>query len=89
MTETPTFTPFPVKPGIRNREEVRQVLIREYPPLLRDAGIGGTVEVWFQIDEGGGVQQTLVKAGSGHAARGPAYLVPKRRSPASPRPGTM
>ncbi len=75
ITETPTFTPFTVKPGIRNREEVRQALIREYPPLLRDAGIGGTVEVWFQIDEGGAVRQTLVKAGSGHAALDRAALM--------------
>ncbi len=38
ITETPTFTPFTVKPGIRNREEVRQALIREYPPLLTGRG---------------------------------------------------
>ena len=51
-----------------------EALTREYPPLLRDAGIGGTVEVWFQIDEEGAVRQTLVKTSSGHAALDEAAL---------------
>jgi len=68
------FTPFTVRPDIRNRKEVQRTLIREYPPLLRDAGIGCTVEVWFQIDEEGVVKQTLVKTGSGHEALDRAAL---------------
>jgi protein TonB len=70
----PTFTPFTVRPGIRNREQVQQTLAREYPPLLRDAGIGGTVEVWFQINDDGVVQETLVKTSSGHEALDRAAL---------------
>jgi len=68
ISETPTLTPFTVRPDIRNREQLQRALAREYPLLLRDAGIGGTVEVWFQIDEEGVVQETLVKTSSGHEA---------------------
>lgn len=74
LSKTPTFTPHTVSPGIRNRGEVQQALSREYPSILRDAGIGGTVEVWFQIDEEGVVQQTLVRTGSGHQALDSAAL---------------
>lgn len=74
ISSKPTFTPFTVRPGIRNRDEVQRALTREYPPLLRDAGLGGTVEVWFQIDEEGVVQQTLVKKSSGHEALDRAAL---------------
>ncbi|MFC1575658.1 energy transducer TonB, partial [Gemmatimonadota bacterium] len=41
---------------------------REYPPLLRDAGIGGTVDVWFYIDEEGAVLRTQINTSSGHRA---------------------
>ena len=33
--------------------EVQAALMREYPAILRDAGIGGTVVVWFFITEEG------------------------------------
>jgi protein TonB len=75
ISKTPTFTPFTVRPGVRNREEVRRALIREYPPILREAGIGGTVEVWFQVDENGVVQTKLVKISSGHEALDRAALM--------------
>ncbi|MFC1575617.1 energy transducer TonB [Gemmatimonadota bacterium] len=68
ISAAPTFTPFTVQPDIRNRDEVARVLEREYPPLLRDAGIGGTVNVWFFIDEEGRVVRTLVDQSSGHKA---------------------
>jgi protein TonB len=74
ISDTPTFTPFTVRPSMKNREEFQRALMREYPPLLRDAGIGGTVEIWFQIDEEGVVRQTLVRESSGHAALDQAAL---------------
>ncbi len=43
-------------------------MTREYPPLLRDAGIGGTVRVYFFIDEDGNVQDFRVDQSSGHQA---------------------
>ena len=48
--------------------------MREYPPLLRDAGIGGTARVWFFIDENGRVQDTLIDSSSGHAQLDEAAL---------------
>ena len=68
ISAAPTFTPFTVKPDIRNRAAVAAALVREYPPLLRDAGIGGTVDVWFFIDEEGKVVRTQVDKSSGHKA---------------------
>ena len=51
-----------------NRDEVQRALQRDYPPLLRDAGVGGTVLIWALIDEQGSVMKTQVKVGSGHDA---------------------
>lgn len=68
LSAAPTFTPFTVRPEIRNMAAVQRALEREYPSLLRDAGIGGTVTVWFFISEEGRVQQTQVNESSGHRA---------------------
>lgn len=70
----PTFTPYTVKPDIKNRASVARAMEREYPPLLRDAGIGGTVNVWFFIDEEGSVVRALVNESSGHKALDDAAL---------------
>ena len=74
ISAAPTFTPFTVAPDITNRPEVQRALEREYPPLLRDAGIGGTVNVWFFISEAGAVQRTQVNTSSGHTALDEAAL---------------
>ena len=44
------------------------LLEREYPPSLRDAGIGGTATLWFFVDEAGKVAETRIHTGSGHDA---------------------
>jgi len=74
LSAAPTFTPFTVRPDIKNRAEVARALEREYPPLLRDAGIGGTIHVWFFIGETGRVQRALVNETSGHRALDEAAL---------------
>ncbi len=61
----PYFTPMTVRPEITNRGEVQAALIREYPSNLRDAGIGGTVVVWFYITETGQVQDGRISRSSG------------------------
>lgn len=68
LAAVPRFTPMTVRPDILNRDEVSRVLEREYPPLLRDAGIGGTVIVWFFIDEEGRAIKWQVAQSSGHKA---------------------
>ncbi len=65
LSAAPMFTPMTVRPEIRNRSEVQAALMREYPPILRDAGIGGTVVVWFFITEDGVVQDKRVSRSSG------------------------
>jgi protein TonB len=74
ISSAPTFTPFTVAPSILNRDEVVRAMTREYPPLLRDAGIGGTVRVFFFIDEGGVVKDYRIDQSSGHQALDDAAL---------------
>lgn len=70
----PTFTPFTVAPSIKNRDAVVSILNREYPPLLREAGIGGRVVVYFFVNERGIVEQVRISESSGHPALDDAAL---------------
>lgn len=74
LSSTPTFTPYTVRPELRNRGEVARALEREYPPLLRDAGIGGRVVVWFFINEQGELENTEIAETSGQEALDDAAL---------------
>ena len=47
LAAAPTFTPMTVRPRLLNPDEVARLLVDHYPALLRNAGIGGTVRVWF------------------------------------------
>lgn len=68
VPDTPTLTPYTLAPELRNKAEVAQALMRYYPPMLRDAGISGTVKVWFFIDADGRVVRTRVNVSSGYEA---------------------
>jgi TonB family protein len=57
-----------VGPELTNRAEVGRALVRSYPPLLRDAGIGGSTLIWFLIEEDGTVRDTELAASSGYPA---------------------
>lgn len=72
--EGPPVTPFTVAPRLTNREEVVRAMERGYPPFLRDAGIGGRVDVFFHIDTDGRVTEARVHQSSGHAALDQAAL---------------
>ena len=74
ISANPVFTPMTVHPEIKNRREVQAALRREYPPLLRNAGIGGEVVVWFFISEEGLVLDRRVSQSSGHAQLDEAAL---------------
>jgi len=65
LSAEPTFTPFTAAPVLMNMAEVQRALVDEYPPVIRDAGMGGVVTVWFFIDEDGLVGQTRVDTSSG------------------------
>lgn len=68
LSQKPAFTPFTVGPDIKNRQEVARAMEENYPPLLREAGIGGTATIWFFLDETGAVQSVQVNESSGHPA---------------------
>ncbi len=74
LSAQPTFTPYTVGPSILNKTEVIKSMERNYPPLLRDAGIGGTVIVYFFINEKGVVKDTRIFKSSGHAQLDSAAL---------------
>lgn len=54
----PTFTPYTTPPMLINREEAARAIAENYPENLREAGMGGTVLMWFLIDETGKVLNT-------------------------------
>jgi protein TonB len=68
VTIQPQFTPMTVAPALTNVAEVQRALVRSYPAILRDAGIGGKPVVWFLIDETGKVIKTQLSKSSGHAS---------------------
>ena len=70
----PTFTPFTVAPTITNKQEVVRAMQEAYPPLLRDAGIGGAVRIYFFIQADGSVGGFQIDESSGHAAIDDAAL---------------
>ena len=84
LSAAPRFTPFTVRPELRNRAEVARALERNYPPLLRDAGIGGETLVWFFIDENGRVQKTQINKSSGYEALDKAALTVAEQMQFSP-----
>jgi len=67
-SDRPSFIPRDVDPQLMNRDEVRRALQRYYPPMLKDAGIGGQVVLWLFVDEGGEVAKSQVQQSSGYDA---------------------
>ena len=49
------------KPSPRNPADVMRYVERNYPPLLRDAGVGGTVVLKFQVNEDGTVAASTIE----------------------------
>jgi TonB family protein len=73
-TDQPVATRFDLAPRVSNSTRVRQALEREYPNALRDSGIGGKVEVWFYVNEDGGVDAFQIKQSSNITALDQAAL---------------
>jgi TonB family protein len=64
----PEFTPMTVRPQLTNVEDVQKALMLEYPPVLREAGIGGAPVLWIHINQSGIVDATRVHTSSGFEA---------------------
>ncbi len=65
LIDQPTFTPFDTPPKLTNTAQVQSLLQRHYPPILREVGVGGSVQVWLYIDEVGIVQKAQVQTRAG------------------------
>lgn len=72
--DQPVFTPYTVKPELKNRRDAMRIVERNYPKLLKDAGIGGTVQVWVFIDTQGLVKNAQVQKSSGNKTLDEAAL---------------
>lgn len=72
--EFEAFVPSMTRPRVRNAAEVARALERNYPPLLRDAGINGAVDVLLWLDEEGRIVRTSVGRSSGFPAMDAAAL---------------
>lgn len=68
------LAPNMVAPRLRNPDEVERTLRRNYPPILRDAGIGGTVNVHIWLDENGEIVRSRIGQSSGHPSLDEAAL---------------
>jgi protein TonB len=64
--DRPSFIAYDTPPVMLNGGEIQQILQREYPRTLKDAGIGGRVELWLYVTEGGAVENFEVKTSSGN-----------------------
>jgi TonB family protein len=63
-----------VAPRLLNPEEVERELRRTYPAMLRDAGVGGEVDVNLWLDENGTIVKAEVGGSSGYASLDDAAL---------------
>jgi len=66
--DRPTFIVYDRAPVLQNGGEVSAALKQAYPTDLKEAGIGGRVEIWLYIDESGVVRNQEVKTSSGSDA---------------------
>jgi len=62
----PFYIPHDIEPRLLNGADVADLLRRKYPPVLRDAGIEGSVLLWIFVDESGGPAACRVQTSSGY-----------------------
>jgi len=66
-SDRPSFIPYDTDPILRNKGHVTSLLERYYPRNLKEAGIGGRIELWLYVTEAGQVEKYEVKTSSGNA----------------------
>ncbi|MFV1986313.1 MAG: energy transducer TonB [Gemmatimonadota bacterium] len=66
-SDRPSFIPYDTPPAMRNRSQIQALLQRYYPRNLKDAGVGGRVELWLYVNEQGLVEKSEVKTSAGNA----------------------
>ncbi|CAN5894956.1 hypothetical protein BH23GEM9_BH23GEM9_30800 [soil metagenome] len=68
------FVPSMVAPRLLNGPAVERALRQNYPPMLRDAGIGGRVDVNLWLDADGSIVRAEIARSSGYGALDDAAL---------------
>lgn len=62
----PSFIPYDTPPTLQNPSDVQEALEQRYPTDLRDADVGGRMEIWLYVDETGRVANQELKTSSGN-----------------------
>jgi TonB family protein len=65
LSSVPFVVPMDVAPKLLNQTEVQTAVAKNYPAMLRDAGIAGKAKVWIRVNEEGKPVSWQLKAGSG------------------------
>ncbi|MGD2217047.1 MAG: energy transducer TonB [Gemmatimonadales bacterium] len=66
LIDRPVFTPYTVAPRLIDPERAQRIVSQKYPPIMRQAGIGGTTRLLAFIDMAGVVQKCVVGESSGY-----------------------
>lgn len=74
LLDGPTFTPYDTPPNLSNGDEIVALMESEYPPMFRDAGIGGRTRIFLYIDEEGTLRDARIAESSGAPAIDEAAL---------------
>ncbi len=70
----PIWIPRDVEPRLTNIQEIQGLLRRLYPPMLREAGIGGTVVLDVFVDVSGIPGNAIIRTSSGYGPLDSAAL---------------
>jgi TonB family protein len=65
-SEVPSYIPRDVEPVLKNRSRLISLATQRYPTMLREAGISGTVGVYFFVSAEGEVTNAVVQRSSGY-----------------------
>lgn len=68
VRERPVFIARDVEPRLKNREEMATLLRRLYPPMLKEAGVGGRVVLWVFVETDGTAGVCQIHQSSGYPA---------------------
>ncbi|MFQ5530380.1 MAG: energy transducer TonB [Gemmatimonadota bacterium] len=66
-SEVPAWIDREEEPRLKNKAELIRMAEQRYPSMLRDAGISGSVGVYFFVSERGEVTNAVVQRSSGYA----------------------
>ncbi len=66
LIDRPVFTPYTIAPRLLDPQRAQRLVTQKYPPIMRQARIGGTTRLWAFIDAEGVVKKCVVRESSGY-----------------------